>query len=639
MRGGPARAQKPRTARLKATPAPTAGWVANRNLAQPSANGLPQGAAVLDNWFPTSQGAVLRRGKQLYATLGDGSTDTTALFTYVVGNQQQLFGATASTIYDITSVSSASNFMISTEDDEALETEGGDTLGGNSTIDQFEVYEGLTGGDWVVVQFATSGGIFLVGVNGQDDGFIYDGQTFYPNVAGGIKGLNYDGGTVAFTEGEVVTGGTSSASGTIVRVVGDETSGTLWLRDVTGTFDDDEALTDPEGGAALADGVLSDLSPGIEFPGGSALTTADLDYVWAYKNRLFFIQKDSLNAWYLPVDQIGGELALFPLGGIFQRGGSLMFGATWSLDSGSSGGLSEQCVFVTTEGEVAVYQGDDPSTADGFSKVGVYRVGRPLGHKAWIRAGGDLVIATSVGFIPLTQAIQRDYAALSPSAVSYSIEDAWNDAVALRGLEGWNCEIWPENQLVAVSPPTLDQGQPVLFVANARTGAWARYTNWRATCMAVFRGQLYFGSEGGKVFLANVTGLDEGQPYTGAYVPLFEDLGSPASLKIGNLARAVVRSRIPINELVSFQTDFDTNLPAAPSAALSESQNEWGTGIWGQSTWGTVMPELVNQSWQSIGGSGYAVATALQITSGSLAPIDAEIIRIEATYQVAEIVT
>ena len=89
----PAAASKPRIARLKSFPAPTGGWVANRNLAIPNQEGASPGAAVLDNFFPTATSAILRRGSEGYATLGDGSDTTRALFSYVAGAQEELFGA------------------------------------------------------------------------------------------------------------------------------------------------------------------------------------------------------------------------------------------------------------------------------------------------------------------------------------------------------------------------------------------------------------------------------------------------------------------------------------------------------------------------------------------------------------------
>jgi hypothetical protein len=630
----PAAAVKPRTSRLKSFPAPTGGWIANRNLAVPNQEGSPQGAAVLDNFFPTSTNAIMRRGSEIFATLGDATLTARALFSYVAGSQEELFAATDTTIYNISSLLTPVDINIMDDLEQPLETDTGDVLALFSTLGTAEVYEGQTSGDWSVVQFATTGGIFLFGVNGVDPGFIYDGTAFYPALAGGVYGLSYDAETIAFTVGETLTGGTSGATAEIVKVIDNGTTGVLWLTGITGTFQNNEAITDSNGGAATADGVTSLLAPAV-----TGILTSDLSFVWSYKNRLFFVEKDSLDAWYLPVDQIGGALTKFPLGGVFPRGGSLLFGATWSLDSGASGGLSEQCVFITTEGEVAVYQGTDPSDAAAWSKVGVYRIGKPLGKNAWIRAGGDLVIATSIGFVPLSQAIQRDYAALSPSAVSYPIEEAWNETVLLRGDDPWHCEVWPESQLVAVAPPNETE-DPVMYVANARTGAWARYTGWRATCMEVWRGRMFFGSTDGLVLEANVTGADADVPYTAAYIPLFDDIRQPASLKIGELARATMRSSVAsLNEKITFRSDFDETLATVPDAPPASSTNEWGTAIWGESVWGASSPVFLTQKWKSIGGTGYAISTLVQITSGSVVPLDAELIRLDVTYQVGDYVT
>lgn len=635
-------ATKPRKSELVSLPAPTAGWISNRNLAVPKDG--PQGAEVLDNFFPTATSAMLRRGSLLSATLGLGDKDTLSLFTYVSGAVERMFGATEDTIYDITDVPSPNNWYLADDEGEPIITDEGETFGGLST-DGLDVLTGLTGGNWHTVQFATAGGTtYLIGVNGQDAGFVYDGTTFYPHAANGVFLLSYDAGTVDFTAGETVTGGTSGATGTIINVVGSGPGeGVLWLTDIAGgPFEDNEALTDGEGGSALANGANT-IVPGtnITFEGNPGLTTADLSYVWTYKRRLFFLEKESLTAWYLPVDQIAGELRRLPLAGVFPRGGSLVFGQTWSLDSGAEGGLSEQCVFVTTEGEVAVYQGNSPDELT-WTKTGIYRIGDPLGPKAWTRAGGDLLISTNIGAIPLSQAIQRDVAALAPAAVSYPIEVAWNNAVQQRGGD-WHCELWSEGQMVVFAPPVSIEDGPAVFVANARTGAWTRFTGWDIKCMCVFRGQLYFGSTEGRVVQANVTGSDEGRPYTGAYVPLFDDLGSPASLKIAGLARHTLRSAAPVNELVTCQFDFDTNLPSPPDAPIVSAGNQWNVAIWGPApgaaVWSGRADALMTQNWQSIGGTGYTLAPSLQLTSGAVVPLDAELIRTEMTFQAAAIVT
>lgn len=622
------------TAQIKAYPAPTGGWIANRNLALPNGAQLPPGAYLLENYFPTSRGAKMRRGSELYATLGDGSLPVTALFSYENGAQEELFGATSETIYNITTVSQAANQFLGTENDDIIGTENDDMIGWLST-EGLDVMTGFTGGDWVVVQFASSGGIYLIGVNGEDNGFIYDGTNFYPNVSGGVWSLNYDAETAPFTAGDTLTGGTSGATAMIYKVVDNGVTGTLWITGIAGgPFQDGETITDGAGGSATADGVVASLAPGI-----TGIASSDLTYTWAYRNRLFYIQKDSLSAWYQDdVDAIGGPVSEIPLGGVFNLGGSLLFGASWSLDSGSGGsGLSMQCIFVTTEGEVAVFQGSNPEGTD-WSLANVYRIGKPLGKRAHIRAGGDIVIATDIGFVPLSTAMQRDIAALSPSAVSYPIEDAWNQAVALRSGGPWNCAVWPSAQMVIVALPTIGDEVPTWFVANARTGAWAPFTHWDATCVEIFKNRCFFGSQDGRVVEANVTGLDQGQPFVASYVPLFDDLGQPALLKAAKMARATIQANVAIRDKMAFQKDYGVTLPAPPDAAPVDVGSVWGGAIWGQSIWGESRPLQTYQTWRVVVGNGYAVAPSLQITSGSIVPIDAEIIRVELAFEASGVI-
>lgn len=561
----PAAVRKPRPAQLKTFLAPRNGWIANLNLAQPNAQNpdgtAVSGASVLDNWFPTAVGVTLMRGSQLYATLGDGDRPVTALFSYVAGAQEQLFGATDNAVYDITVIANAANQVIGTDDDDEIVTEDGDFIGWASTKG-LETLVGQSGGDWVVQQFATAGGIFLRGVNGEDPPFVYDGTTW---------------------------------------------------------------------GAG----------PALTFAAGETTTADQMAYVWAYKQRLFFTQKDSLDAWYLPVDQVGGELVKLPLGGVFGMGGSLLFGAVWSNDAGEQGGLSEQIIFVTTEGEVAVYQGSNPSDATDWGKVGVYRIGRPLGKQAHMRAGGDVVIATNVGFVPVSQATSKDFAALAPAAVSYPIEVAWNDAVERRSGAAWNCAVWANKQMAVVALPTVNEQPPAMFIANVRTGAWCRRTNWDGTCLAVFKDRLFFGSQMGSVVEANVSGLDQGNTYTGVCVPLFDDFGSPASLKVSGLARAVMLAPAAVGEQLSMQADFVVSLPPNPDARPVPVGNQWGNAIWGSAVWGGTVAIIPQQNWRTpMGrGTGYALSPAVQVTSGSVVPIDATLVRVEVTFTTADIVS
>lgn len=625
----PAARIKPRLAQLQSYPAPMGGWIKNVNLATPDAR-LPSGqkvngAAVLENWFPTATGIRMRGGTQAYAQTQD-NLDITSLFTYVNGNNQSMFAASATSIYDI----SASVFSFLTDESANILV---DDLGNSliySTLG--DVVSNLTSGEWSSVQFATTGGVFLDLVNGSDNKLIYDGTTFYPISNQDLSALNYDGGTLAFTAGQTVTGGTSGASAVIVKVIGTATSGVLWLGAVTGgPFQDNEAITSA-GGAALVNGAISLLFGKI-----TGVSTSALSWNWVYKNRLFYIEKNSLNAWYLAVDSITGTATKLPLGGVFTLGGSLLFGASWSIESGD--GLSEKCIFVTTEGEVAVYSGTDPASASTWSKTGVYRIGKPRGPKAVIKAGGDLVIATDIGFIPLSVATQRDIAALSPSAISYPIETGWNEAVAYRSERNWHCAVWPTKQMVLVMPPTPSGLQPQMMVANARTGAWCVFTGIDAKCMVLFGDRFFCGLSDGLIIEMEVTGADQGAPFTATVIPLFDPLKSPASLKTGLQARATVRAKSRVQVNCSLQTDYNISLPPPPDDTSTIVGSVWGTAQWGSGVWGTEGAKQTFREWQSVSGSGYALAVASQVTSGSSSPPDVEFVQTDLTYDTADIGT
>ncbi len=81
-----------------------------------------------------------------------------------------------------------------------------------------------------------------------DDTLAFVTATEYVNK----KKIPYDAQTVNFTVGQQLTGGTSAAKGTIIADVDAGATGTLTLSDVSGNFLNDEPITDPLGGAAVA---------------------------------------------------------------------------------------------------------------------------------------------------------------------------------------------------------------------------------------------------------------------------------------------------------------------------------------------------------------------------------------------------
>jgi hypothetical protein len=58
--------------------------------------------------------------------------------------------------------------------------------------------------------------------------------------------------------------------------------------------------------------------------GGGTLNTNQIINISIFKHKLFFIEKASMNFYYLPVDSIGGNVGKVPMGALFTKGGYLM---------------------------------------------------------------------------------------------------------------------------------------------------------------------------------------------------------------------------------------------------------------------------------------------------------------------------
>lgn len=609
-------------------PAPIRGWVANESLA------LSKGgaASVLENWFPTQTGIRVRGGSIRKATVSTVIVES--LLNYASGSTKKMFAASDGSIYDITAPVS-------------------------STIAPTADVTGQTANYYAYVQFATVGGDFMVAVNGADSALVYDGSAFETLDAATTK-IAYDAETAPFTVGLTVTGGTSAATGVIVAIVDNGTTGTLRVNTVVGTFVDNETITDSATGSAT-----SNIPTGVvTIPAVTGILTSTWSHVWNYKNRLFFVEKDTKRAWYLPVDSIGGAASDFSLEGVFQRGGALMFGATWSMDAGD--GLDDKCVFVSTNGEAVIYQGSDPSDAADWALVGRYDISVPMGIRGTMRAGGDLLLACVNGIVPISQAINKDPAALSLAAITRAIEPAWKHDVADRSLRPWEIAKWPEKNMAIVSMPgatttvstssiwgamiwgafTWGSGTsqvladlPYCYVVNLETGAWTKYTGWDVQCLVVHNGFAYFGTSDGKIMQCETGGTDDGLPYYCKYGGLFEPMGARGTVKQIMMARPTFTYSQDFIAKTSVATNYVMEFPSAPSSVATSALPEgWDSAEWDSAIWDSAVSDKVKAQWLSIGRHGYSIAPTVQVTCAVLPTPNAELVSIDITYSTGGVV-
>jgi len=573
-------------------PAPTAGMVENVPIAAPN----PKGAEVVRNFLPTQRGLKVRGGITRAAYVTD---PVQTLFPYNVPSTPGFFAATDDAIYDITSLTPGSAAS--------------------------QVASGLSSGDFSAQQIGTSGGNFLMAVNGADYAQLYDGGEWNPVTGEAINDLAYDALTADFEVGETVTGAGGASAEILGIVRTTATTGILRIGAVTsGPFVDDELITSASG-SADADGAEASGSS-VTITGVDTDTLSDL---WLFKSRLFFIEKDSLTAWYLPVASVGGSASDISFAGVFRRGGSLLMGGTWSLDSGS--GMDDRCVFVSDEGEVAIYEGTDPSSSTTWQIVGRYDIGKPLGKRATMQAGGDFLIATVDGIVPLSQVISKDPAALSLAAVTRPIEETWK----IEANRGSAIELhkWTNEGLGLVPLPDAER----MLTVNLQTGAWAEQTGWYANCASLYLGSAYIGRDDGRIYKINDSGTDDGEAFTAQYCHSFQDLGDAVSYKSAQLVRCSFFASSDFNYKPGLAFDYNVNFPVAPSASTDSGDTLiWGVGDWDVNTWGSDVAEpatALTTEWRTVTGAGYALAPMVQITSGSSVYQTIELVRIDVAYE------
>lgn len=603
LRRAPVSQQARSKSRPSSVPAPVLGWVSAQNLAA----GRKGTAVRLDGYFPTTTGIRMLGGSLKHATVSTTDDPCESLMAYV-GDVKKLFGASDGSIFDVTTPADAD-------------------------VVPAAAVTGQTGNYYCAINFATAGGFFMFALNGEDDPQLFDGTNWYGVNALPLVSLAYDAQTANFTVGDTITGGTSGAVGTLEAQTDAGATGTLWIRKTSGTYQDNELITSA-GGSATVNGTATQLAGAI-----TGVTTSSLTQGTAYRNRIYFAEGGSANVWALPSDSIAGAGIQISLAGIFRKGGTVQFVATWSLDAGD--GLDDKLVICSTEGEVVVYQGSDPADPTNWSLVGNYECPRPMGKNAFMRAGGDLVILTEQGAVPVSQIISKDPAALALAAISRNIQPDWiADASARRGLP-WEILKWPSRSMTLVSTPTTNTGQSdQCYIVNSETGAWCKRSGWGMRCTAYHDGLVYFGTNDGRVLIADTGGTDDGANYQCVSVLAWDHLGAVGNEKTVLMARGQFLAATPFNPLISASVDYSIDLPVPPNVSTEPSSaNTWDAGLWDEARWDSGSTPLpINTLWSSVGVTGIVAGVQLQITNGRTETPNVELVIIDLIYELGELV-
>lgn len=366
----------------------------------------------------------------------------------------------------------------------------------------------------------------------------------------------------------------------------------------------------------LYDGSTWTSITGASSPAITGVTTTTLTTPTLFKNRMWFIQKNTLKAWYLPTSSVGGAAQVLDLSSIARLGGVLVSMASWTIDAGY--GVDDNLVFITDKGEAIVYRGTDPSSASTWALIGVWIVGAPIGNRCLMKYGGDLLVLTLDGLLPLASALQSSR--LDPNiALSDKIQGAFATAAATYGSNfGWCMLYNPKNNALIVNVPVRDGAQEQ-FVMNNITKAWCRFTGWSAFHFETLDDEPYFGGAGfvAKAWTQGSTGfVDDTSNIVGKCLQAFNYFETRGVKKIFTRARPSFFSNGTPSITVGMNVDFSLADNFAPISFTPPTVALWDTALWDGAVWGSDLE--IQNNWQGITGVGYCGAISFQSNSNKL---------------------
>jgi len=355
---------------------------------------------------------------------------------------------------------------------------------------------------------------------------------------------------------------------------------------------------------------------GASTPSITGVTTTNLSNINLFKNRVWFIEKDTLKAWYLPTSSVGGAAQSLDLSSIAKFGGYLVAMGTWTIDAGY--GVDDNLVFVTNKGECIVYRGTDPSSASTWELIGVWVLGAPVSKRCFMKYGGDLLLLTLDGLLPLASALQSSR--LDPNvALSDKIQGAFAAATSTyQNNFGWVMLYNAKNNALIVNVP-VSTGNQEQFVMNNITKAWCRFTDWNANCFSILNDELYFGGNQyvAKAWTTGTTGyIDDASNISGRILQAFNYFETRGVKKYFTRARPSIFSNGQPAINIDINVDFDLSASTAALAYTPSTYGLWDTATWDTGIWGSA--DVINSNWQGVTGIGYCAAVQLNSSSRNL---------------------
>lgn len=347
---------------------------------------------------------------------------------------------------------------------------------------------------------------------------------------------------------------------------------------------------------------------------------AKFAWVMAWKNMLWFVERDSANAWYLPVGAAVGAATKFQFGNKFKTGGDLRGLWCWTMGGAD---VDDALVALSGGGDVLAYKGSDPSQSGGFFQSGSWTFpgAFPAGRRLCTDVGGDLLIITMFGLIPLSR-VSGGTPLASTQYDTAKIGNLFNQlGGSSRALRGWCARLHPaDNSLVTLIPQAAGAPSQQLVMSTLNK-SWSRYRDMPIGVAAeAWRGTLYFGTEDGRVcandgYLDGVDRLGQGgTAIKFALVTAFSDLERPTQKRVQLIRPTILTLGAAPEYQAEARYGWDMTEAGFPAQFPGAGGSLWDAANWDPDAAGGVWQSDVYEPTRRLFGAqgvGSQVAIAL----------------------------
>lgn len=365
---------------------------------------------------------------------------------------------------------------------------------------------------------------------------------------------------------------------------------------------------------------------------GSGLTASNLINVSTFKERLYYVEKNSGYIWW--ANTVGAvttpTLNKLDVSAFLNKGGRIIFAGSYSGNTGQ--GLEDLFCAVSDQGEALVYSGSFP-TASNWGLVGRYYLPKPVGakYRSFANLNADLIGITESGVFPLSTIFSDKLALEQDNSFSTKINELFNAyAKEYTANYGWEIQLHTPSRMAFINVP-ISSSTYRQFVVNTLSGAWAEFRGLNGITFASHNNKLYFGGTDGTVYECDYGYNDNGSAIDCEMKWAFNYLGSPGQMKVIKEVRPLMSAENSIELKVGADPDFEDNTITGTTNLQGASGTLWDEGDWDTFDWSGGV--VYNKNWEVAPCSSTFGCVAFKL-KGSILDIATDVYGLQVIFDI-----